>query len=155
VFVQIGIGRHRKVASEIMRSLGYTPGKPDSKVADVCLHSSGPLRMPTPQRLDRRLVIDHGDITLAPPRRSDQPIMSAAQAWSESGSSSAFERYRLLLVRYSSKYPAGATPEYQDVFAWLIYYLPFSTAVAGCGDWGVYGFNATNGTAMADDSWGP
>lgn len=161
VSVEIGIGRHRNVANEILRSLGYTRGKPESKVADVCPRRKGPARMPAPRRLARRLVVELGNITMTPPLRSDQPVMRAAQAWRESGTKSVFERYRLLLVRYSSKYPAAPNaqgllvPENHDVLAWVVYAFPFSTAVAGCGGWSVYGFNALTGTAMADDGWSP
>jgi hypothetical protein len=161
VFVEIGIGAHRKVVSEILRSLGYARGLPDSEVADVCPRSKGPVRMPTPQRLGRRLVLDHGDTTLAPPLRSDRPVMSAVQAWRDSGPKSPFDRYRLLLVRYSSRYPAGPnaqglmTPEEQDVFAWVVYSEPLSPAVAGCGGWGLHGFDARTGNAMADEGWSP
>jgi hypothetical protein len=161
VFVEIGIGRDRKVVSEILRSLRYTRGLPDSKVADVCPRSKAPVRMPRPQRLGRRLVVESGNITLAPPLRSDRPIMPAVEAWRESGSKSAFERYHLLLVRYSSKYPAGPNaqglmaPEERDVFAWVVYSEPFSTAVAGCGGWGIYGFDAATGQPFADDGWSP
>jgi len=153
VLVEVGIGPDRVVATEILRSLAYTPGTPDSKVADVCPRSRTPVRMPTPQRLDRRLVVELGDITMTPPRRSDQPVVPAAQAWRESGTKSLFERYRLLLVRYSSKYPAP--PGYHEVLAWVVYSSPFSTAVAGCGGWGVHGFDARTGNAMADDAWSP
>ena len=161
VFVEIGIGRDPKVVSEILRSLHYTRGLPDSKVADVCPRSKALVRMPTPRRLGRRLVVESGNITLALPLRSDRPIMPAVQAWRESGSKSVFERYRLLLVRYSSKYPAGPNaqglmaPEERDVFAWVVYSEPFSTAVAGCGGWGVYGFDAATGQPIADDGWSP
>lgn len=151
VFVQIGIGRDRKVPREILRSLGYTPGLPDSKVADVCPRGKGPVRMPTPRRLRHRLAVELGDITMTPPLRTDQPIMPAAQAWRESGTKSVFARYRLLLVRYSAKYPAP--PGYRNVLAWVVYSMPFSTAVAGCGGWGVYGFYAISGKALADDGW--
>ena len=57
VLVEIGIGRHRKVARQILRSLGYMRGRPDSKVADVCPRSKALVRMPTPRRLGRRLVV--------------------------------------------------------------------------------------------------
>ena len=153
VLVEIGIGRDRQVASQILRSLGYTPGKPDSKVADVCPRSKGPVRMPEPRRLGRRLVVEHGAITMTPPLRTDQPIMQAVEAWRESGPTSVFERYRLLLVRFSSKYPDP--PGYRDVLAWVVYSMPLRTSVAGCGGWSVKGFYAESGTALADDSWSP
>ena len=141
VLVEIGIGRHPKVARQILRSLGYMRGRPDSKVADVCPRSKRPVRMPAPQRLGRRVVVDFGNIAMTPPLHPDRPIMRAAQAWSESGPKSVFERYRLLLVRY------------HGLLAWVIYSSPFSTAVAGCGGWGLSGFNATTGAAMPEYGW--
>ena len=36
--------------------------------------------------------------------------MAAAQAWAQSGPKSPFDRYRLILARYSSKYPGHAEP---------------------------------------------
>lgn len=107
VQIEIGIGPNRETSEEILRSVGYTPGRPDTKAAGVCPRRTGPASMPAPQRLRRRLTAEFGDITMTPPLPGDHPVMPAAQAWRDSGAKSAFERYRLLLVRYSSKYPAA------------------------------------------------
>jgi hypothetical protein len=159
VLVEIGIGPNRKASNEIVRSVSYTPGQPDTKTADICPRRVGPASMPAPQRLGRRLAADLGDITMTPPLRSDQPVMRAALAWRDSGPKSVFERYRLLLVRYSSKYPAipsspaAPVPADHRVLAWVVYSEPFSTAAAGCGSWGVYAFDATTSQGMVDSSW--
>jgi hypothetical protein len=163
VFIQIGIGPDPVLARSIFDSIGFKAGAPDTKAAGACARSARPQVMPRPERLTRRLVIDQGDITLAPPLRSDQPVMPAAQAWAQSLLSSQknpFERYRLILARYSSKYPAtpnpdgSYTPENTNVLAWVVYAAPYG-AVPGCGGWGADAFDAGTGQEIDSSGWSP
>ena len=151
VFVQIGIGPDPSTAQAIFDSIGFTPGAPDTPAAGVCQRSANPGVMPTPERLVEPLVLDGGNITLNPPASSDRAVISAAEAWSKSGPKESFERYRLMLTRYSAKFPArqnpdgSLTPLNQDELAWVIYSVPYSPTIAGCGDWGVTVFDAASG----------
>jgi hypothetical protein len=164
VFILVGIGPDPAVARSIVNSIGARPGTPDTRAAGVCPRSAGPQGMPQPERLTRRLVVDQGDITLAPPRRSDRPVMTAAQAWAQSAQSSPkspFERYRLILARYSSKFPArpnsngSYTPMNTDVLAWAVYAMPYGAAIPGCGWWGLDTFDASTGEEIGSDGWWP
>lgn len=49
VQIEIGIGPNRETSEEILRSVGYTPGRPDTKAAGVCPRRSGPASMPAPR----------------------------------------------------------------------------------------------------------
>jgi hypothetical protein len=161
VLVEIGIGPEPAIARAILNSIGFTPHSPDSRAAGVCARSASPDSMPAPQRLARRLVLEQGDVTLDPPLPSDQPAMSAAQAWNESGPREPFSRYRLILTRYSAKFPArqnpdgSVTPLNQNELAWVIYSKPYSATIAGCGGWGLVVFDARNGHGITSSSWQP
>ncbi len=151
VMIQIGIGPDPSTAQAIFESIGFTPGTPDTPAAGVCQRSADPDVMPTPERLVEPLVLDGGNITLNPPISSDRAVMSAAQAWSRSGPKESFERYRIILTRYSANFPArqspdgSLTPLNRDELAWVVYSVPYSSTIAGCGDWGVTVFDAASG----------
>ena len=151
IFVEIGIGPDPSTAQAIFDSIGFTPGAADTQAAGVCGRSADPDAMPKPERLLEPLVLDEGNITLAPPTPSDQPVMSAAQAWSKSEPKESFERYRLILARFSAKFPArenpdgSLTPLNQNELSWVIYSVPYSSTVAGCGSWGVTVYDANTG----------
>ena len=161
VFVEIGIGPDPNVAKAIFNSIGFTSHAPDSRAAGVCARSADPETMPTPERLANPLVLNQGGVTLDPPLPSDQPTMSAAQAWSESGPKQSFERYRLILARYSAKLPAkqnpdgSLTPLNQNELAWVIYTAPYGAPIAGCGGWGVDVFDALSGQEVILHGWSP
>ncbi len=151
VFVEIGIGSDPSTAQAIFDSIGFTPGAADTPAAGKCGRSADPDAIPTPERLLERIVLDEGNITLDPPAPSDHPEMSAAQAWSKSEPKESFERYRLILARFSAKFPArenpdgSSTPLNQKELSWVIYSVPYSSTVAGCGGWGVTVFDAATG----------
>ena len=158
VQVEIGIGADPRTAAAIVRSAGYTAGEPDSRAAGTCARSHHAGSMPRPRRLARRLVLDHGDVTLNPLRPGDRAVMSAAQAWRDAVPGSPFVRYRLLLVRYSAKFPArpGAdgtlVPEDRHILAWVIYGEP-RTPIPGCGGWSLAAFNASTSRGIAVNGW--
>jgi hypothetical protein len=165
VSIEIGIGRNPRIAHRILASVGYSRGQPDTRDTGDCARTAGMPAMPAPARLARRLVIEQGDITLNPPLPSDQPAMTAAAAWQQAEGNRAsmiapFLRYRLLLVRYSSKYPASPGPNGtyvpmdRDVLAWVVYSQP-RTPIAGCGGWGLDSFNALTGGGISSDGWSP
>ena len=151
VFVEIGIGPDPSTAQAIFDSIGFTPGAADTPAAGICERSADPDTMPKPERLLERLVLDEGDITLNPPTPSDQPVMSATLAWSKSEPKESFERYRLILARVSAKFPArenpdgSTTPLIQNELSWVIYSVPYSSTVAGCGGWAVTVYDAATG----------
>jgi len=151
VLVEIGIGSDPSTAQAIFDSIGFTPGAADTPAAGVCGRSAHPDAMPTPERLVAPLVLDDGDVTLNPPASSDRAVMSAVQAWSKSGPKEAFERYRLILTRYSAKFPArqnpdgSVTPLSQNELSWVIYSVPYGPTITGCGGWGLTVFDATTG----------
>jgi hypothetical protein len=117
--------------------------------------------MPTPERLTTPLVLERGDITLDPPAPSERPVVSAAQVWNEGGPKQTFERYRLLLALYSSKFPAqlgpngSFTPTFQRDLAWVIYSEPRTPKIAGCGTWGVAVFNPATGQPLGSQGYAP
>ena len=76
VQVVIGIGADPATAAAIVRSVGYTPGQPDSRAAGACARFGEAQAMPMPRRLARPLVLDHGDITLSPPRHGDRAAIA-------------------------------------------------------------------------------
>jgi hypothetical protein len=160
VAIEIGIGRDPRIAARILGSAGYTRGTPDTRDTGDCEQAAGPPRMPTPARLARRLLIEQGDTTLNPPLPSDRPVMSATAAWQQARITSPFDRYQLLLVRYSSKFPArpgpGGTyiPLDRHVLAWVIYGQP-RTPIPGCFLWSLDSFNALTGHGISSDAWSP
>ena len=159
VDIQIGIGPDPNVARAILDSIGYSQGLPDSYASGVCARTNDPTVMPTPERLSTTLVLEQGDITLAPPLPSDGATMSPEEAWKKSGPDQWFEHSRLILARFSSKFPAtmgpnGLTPLEQNVLAWVIYSMP-NTQISGCGGWGVLAYDAQTGENVADEGYGP
>jgi len=155
VFVEIGIGPDPSTAQAIFDSIGFTPGAADTQAAGICGRSGNPDAIPTPERLAEPLLLDDGNVTLDPPASSDRAVMSAVLAWNKSGPKEAFERYRLILTRYSAKLPArqnpdgSVTPLSQNELSWVIYSVPYSPTIAGCGGWGLTVFNATTGQGQA------
>ncbi len=161
VSVEVGIGPDPSVARDVVDSIGFTAGVPDTAAAGVCARSRTPGAMPRPHRLAGRLVLERGDITLDPPTPADAATMTAPEAWNDSGPKEWFERYRLILARYSGKFPArlnpdgSFTPEYRNELAWVVYRSPTSPAIAGCGGWGVVAFDARSGQEIGDEGWSP
>jgi hypothetical protein len=162
VLVEIGIGADPHVATAILNSIGFTSGAPDSPAAGICARSANPETMPTPERAAAPLVLERGNITIDPPLPSDHPTTSAEQAWkADTGPKQSFERYRLLLARYSASFPArqnpdgSLTPQNQNELAWVIYSSPYSAAIAGCGMWGVSVADAHSGQEVISAGWAP
>jgi hypothetical protein len=160
VTIEIGIGPDPHVARTILGSIGYAPRAPDTRSTGHCARARGPAPRPAAARLTRRMVIELGDVTLNRPLASDRPVMPAAAAWQQARSTSPFDRYRLLLVRYSSRFPArpgpGGTyvPVDRGVLAWVIYSWP-RTPIPGCGGWGLDSFNALTDQGISSDAWSP
>jgi hypothetical protein len=161
VLIEIGIGRHPETARSVFNSIGFAPHAPDTRAAEACVRRRSPDRMPKPQRLAVRLVFTHGGITLKPPLRSQRPLVSAIGVWRAAGRPLSFERYRVLLVRYSSLTPASPNaqgqyvPDDQNVFAWVVYAEPYSSHIPGCGSWIVYAANAFTGQGLGASYWSP
>jgi len=160
VFIEIGIGPDPRTARRILASVGYTRGLPDTRDTGDCARAAGPVAMPEPARLARRLVIEQGNITLHPPRPSDRAVMTAGAAWRQASITWPYDRYKLLLVRYSAKFPARPGPDGSYVpmdrhlLAWAIYSRP-RTPIPGCGLWGLDSFNALTSQGISSDSWSP
>jgi hypothetical protein len=159
VDIRIGVGPDLQVSQGILDSIGYSPGTPDTPASGMCAQTTDPTAMPTPERLTTTLVLERGDITLAPPLPSDGATMSPQDAWTESGPDQWFEHYRLILARFTSKFPAttgpnGLTPLEQNVLAWVIYSAP-NTPTLGCGGWGVVAYDAHTGKNVDNEGYGP
>jgi hypothetical protein len=161
VQILIGVGPDPGLAKAIIASLRYLPGVPDTKAADNCLRVANSGSMPRPRRLVRRLVVDQGTTTLAPPPKSARPVMPAARAWKDAGPKVPFDRYQIFLTLYSSKYPAtpnadgSATPLDHDVLAWVIYATPATNAIPICGGWELYAYNALTSQGIILSAYGP
>ncbi len=159
VHIQIGTGPDESIATHIMNSITPAP-LPDTAPPDACELNPAPDTMPTPERLDRQIVLNRGQITLDPPESADVPGIPPEQAWSPAGSTghrSPLEEYRLILTRYSSPFPAspdghgGYSPNDQHVLRWVILATPNT---AGCGQWSVWTVDTTTG-ASGGSSWAP
>lgn len=161
VSLEIGRGPDLNIAQEIVDSIRFTPGAPDTSATGVCVRSPHPNVMPSPERVARRLVLDRGTIVLDPPKRSDSAVMFPAQAWKESEPAASYERYRVVLSRYSAKFPAldgpdgSLIPLEYNILAWVVYSSPRSPTIAGCGGWGVEAFDATTGGQITSDGYAP
>ena len=110
--------------------------------------------MPVPERLTHEMVLENGNVTLRPPAPSDQAIVSAASVWSTAYPRN-YERYRIILARYSEKLPAtlqpdgSLKPDNVNVLAWIVYSVPI-TPIEGCGMYGLDATNALTGQGMDD-----
>ena len=161
VDVQIGIGPDPRLAIRILASVGFTPRARDTPAAGVCPRSAHPNVMPVPERLTQKLVLRRGDFTLDPPQSSDQPVMTATDAWNKADEKSPFEHHRLILTRYSSPTPAvqnpngSLTPLNQNELAWVIYSEPLTPLVQGCAGWGLRVFDAHSGQEQISAGWEP
>jgi hypothetical protein len=158
--IEIGIGPTVKVANAIFASIRFTSGMPDTPATGVCARRNHPSTMPTPERLTTQLVLSNGTVTLRPPTPTDQPVMSATQAWNRQLDRESFEWYRIILARYSALFPAsrgpngGYVPENQNQLAWIIYSVPTSPTIAGCGHWGLEVFDAATGHGIESSAYG-
>jgi len=151
VEVNVGIGPDRRVGEAIVASIRLVAGAPDTPAAQACGRRSGGTRMPIPERLTRAIVSEHGDTVLAPPKAADRPIETAAQAWAHyTVNVVSFERYRLILARYSSKLGGLERP----FLAWIVYATPV-TAIPGCGFLGAYVDDAITGHGAVSGTFGP
>lgn len=116
--------------------------------------------MPAPERLTRQLVLDRGNFTFDPPGASDGAVMPATRAWRETGLRESFEHYRLILTRYTAKFPAvlgphGPVPTISDELAWVVLSAPNSPQISGCGLWGVVAYDAVTGKALGSSGYAP
>jgi hypothetical protein len=162
VLIEIGLGPDQRIAKAIFDSIGFTPDSPDTPASGVCARVDHADAMPTPERLTEQLVLESGNVTLDPPAATDQPKISAAEAWKASGPRMvSFERYRLILARYSAMFPANlnqdgsSTPADQNELAWVVYSTPTSPTIPGCGAWGVNASNALTGKGIGSSAYGP
>jgi hypothetical protein len=164
VQILIGVRRDPRLTNAIIASVRYIAGAPDTKAAGNCPRVADSGSMPKPRRLSRRMVVDQGTTTLAPPPASARPTTSAARAWREAGSKVPFDRYRIFLTLYSSKYPAtpnangSTTPLDHDVLAWVIYATPATAATApgvACGGWQLIAYDARTGQGIISSGYGP
>lgn len=161
VQILIGVGPDPRLTKAIIASLRYLPGAPDTKAADNCPRVADSGSMPKPRRPVRRLVVEQGTTTLAPPPKSARAAMPAARAWKDAGPKVPFDRYHIFLTLYSSKYPAtpnangSATPLDHDVLAWVIYATPATKAIPICGGWELDAYNALTSQGIILSAYGP
>jgi len=160
VQIVIGVGDDPTVGRQILDSLGYTEGASDTPRSGICARSSVPDAMPAPERLVSRLVLENGNVTLDPPAPSDHATVGAADVWRSPNPRADFEQYRVILARYTSKFPAEPNgngeyvPVNRDILAWIIYATPI-THIVGCGGYSIDAFDAATGTELGTISYGP
>jgi hypothetical protein len=153
-YIEIGLGSDTSISSAILASIGYSPGVADTPGSGACARSSDASTMPTPERLTHEMVLENGNVTLRPPAPSDQAITSASSVWSTAYPRN-YERYRIILARYSEKLPAtlqpdgSLEPDNVNVLAWIVYAVPI-TPIEGCGMYGLDATNALTGKGMDD-----
>ena len=116
--------------------------------------------MPTPERLQTTLHLNHDEITLAPPLPNDHPNFAPTASWSGTNAGDTHEQYRILLTGFSSTYPLeptsnGHVPMNQNILAWVVSTTPLTTNVPGCGGWGINAVDATTGHPILGASWEP
>jgi hypothetical protein len=161
ILVEVGLGSNPALAKRILNSIAYTPREADTPVTGVCARSPHPNAMPIPERLAEPLLLEHGQMTLDPPLPSDRSSVSPAQVWRASDPKQPYERYRLLLTRYSAPLPArrtangSLTPLNNNELSWVVYAFPYSSTVPGCGGWGVDVFDAHSGQELISSGWSP
>lgn len=159
--VEIGIGPNPKVGRAILDSIQFVPQAADTAAKGECSLAPNPDAMPSPERLTTTMQLDRGGITLNPPPASSQASVPAATIWRNAFSRSPLERNRLILALYSAKLPAKMEPDgslmplFQNVLTWVIYGVPRSPNIAGCGRWGVQVFDANSGQSLIASGWAP
>ena len=164
VWVRIGPDTPTAAATSVLASLAYQPTAPSTAVVDVCTTIPASEVMPTPQRLDHRLVLQHGNYVLDPPPPGEAPAVSAAVVWAAakpSPGSQTVDSQQLLLTLFSAPFPAtlqpgGRTvPDDQNLLVWVVYSTPLNPSVPDCGGWGINVFNATTGAQLISGGWTP
>lgn len=157
VEIEIGIGPDARFVQEIVSSIGFTPGTPNTPASGTCRMQAHPARMPAPGRPSQHLAFDDGEEVLDPVPLEQKPTTSAEHVWDDSGLKEPYERYRLFFALFSAKYPAVSGPSgwvssFHHIVAWVIYSAPISP-IPGCGEWGLDVYSATNGQALENVEW--
>jgi hypothetical protein len=160
VEIDIGSGTDPAVARAIFASIHYAPSTPDTPAALACERQPHPERMPKPERLATTLRLLRGQITLEPPQPRDHTTVTPGALWKRLGPKSNFEKYQIILARYSSLYPQqpgpnGYVPSNEKVLTWVVYSTPLSPHLAGCGGWALDAFDASDGKDVAAQAWAP
>ena len=164
IWVQIGADTPTVTARNVLASLAYQPAAPDTAVVDACTTIPASDVMPTPIRLNHRMVLDRSDYVLDPLHATDQPSVPASVIWSAakpSPGTQTADSEQLLLTLLTAKFPAtlqpdGHTvPDDQNLLAWVIYSAPLNTSVPNCGEWGINVFNAKTGAQLISSGWTP
>src|SRR5205085_5361812 len=110
VFISLGVGPDPTVAQAVFDSVGASM-LPDTRVAQQCERNPSPKAMPRAERLGATLTLDEGKVTMDPPRSGDEPAVAPTQVWQHGVPKSSLERYRLILTRFSSEFPAKMNPD--------------------------------------------
>jgi hypothetical protein len=161
VEIEIGTGPDSRLVRGVVDSIGFTKGAPNTPASGACTMSKGPDAMPTPERLSKPFVLDHGGEVLEPVLPSQHPVMPADSAWTESAAKEPFENYRLILARYFSKYPAqvgpggSLTPLNSGELDWVVYSSPISASNSWVRRLGLDVYDALNGNAIGSVGWSP
>jgi hypothetical protein len=157
VEIEVGIGRDTRLVQDIVHSIGFTRGVPNTLAAGACKMSTNADTMPSPERLSTPLVLDDGDEVLNPVPHPLQPTVSPDQVWRKDSAKWPYERYRVIFALLSAKYPAtpgpnGLVPTYHDVPAWVIYSSPISP-IEGCGMSALDVYSAANAQELESAGW--
>jgi hypothetical protein len=160
VAIDLGIGSDPAIARTVFASLERAPGAADTPVEGTCSGGNGGGASPDPERLTEPMTIDNGDITLDPPRPGDEPGVSGERIWNSQDRSSRGTTYRLILARFSSRYPAKPGPNGSllpldhDELAWVVYGTPEMTGAGPCGGYSFDAYDAVTGLGILAGGYG-
>src|SRR5262249_23276162 len=95
VVMTIGLGPDPAIAREVVDSIAFDDGAPDTPVKDKCGRNPAPNTMPNTERVGQPFVLnEHEKVTLEPLDPGDAPAVPAATVWGH-GEKSSLLRFRL------------------------------------------------------------
>jgi hypothetical protein len=147
VEVEVGEGKDPGVTARILRSLTYSPSRPDTAVPRPCALSPEPNTPTGPRVVTTTMRLDRGAAVLSAPRLGQTPLVTAAEAF-RTVSTGPLGHSEILLGRFSfnrTVEPHSFQPAFHGQLAWVLYRQPNSPTIQGCGGWGLYAVDATTG----------
>jgi hypothetical protein len=147
VEVQVGEGKDPSVTARILRSLTYSPSRPDTAVPRPCALSPEPNTPTGPRVVTTTMRLDRAAAVLSPPEHGQTPVVTAAEAF-RNISTGPLAHSEILLGRFSfngTVDPHTLQPVFHGQLAWVLYTESNSPTIQGCGGWGFYAVDATTG----------
>jgi hypothetical protein len=155
VEVQVGEGKDPAVTARILRSLTYSPSRPDTAVPRPCALSPEPNTPTGPRVVTTTMRLDRGAAVLSAPKTGQTPLVTAAEAF-RNISTGPLGHSEILLGRFSfngTVEPHSFQPVFHGQLAWVLYTQPNSPTIQRCGGWGFYAVDATTGQNGVDVSY--